>query len=199
MSGALLTVDIDDQATRVYAELAARLGKSKGLMDAIGQTLVSSTLRRFKTQTGPDGKLWAPLSKATLKQRGANAKALQASGRLRQSITFRSSSRSVEVGSNLIYAALMQEGGTIDHYAMSRILRLRQVEIEKKDKTKAMVTRFAGKKHKRVEERRVQWGEYSDTGAAWTVTVPGRAYLGLSAGDVKSIGRIAHDYVMGPA
>jgi phage virion morphogenesis protein len=190
MAGAVLTVDIDDQATRLYAELAERLGKSRGLMDAIGQQLVSSTLRRFQTQTGPDGKAWAPLSKATLKKRGANAKALQASGRLRQSITFRSTASTVEVGSNLIYAALMQRGGTIEHYAMGKVLRLRQVEIEKKDGSKATVTRFAKGKHKTAEERRVEV-------AAHSVAVPGRPYLGMSAADERSISRIAHDYVMG--
>ncbi len=192
MAGALLSVDIEDAATAVYAGIALRLGKSKGLMDAIGAQLVSSTLRRFQTQTGPDGKAWKPLSKATLKQRGANAKALQASGRLRQSITFRSSARTVEVGSNLIYAALMQQGGTIDHAAMGRVLRLRQVLVEKQDGSKAKVTRFAKAKHRRAEERRVEV-------AAHSVTVPGRPYLGLSAADQRSIARIAHDYLMGGA
>jgi len=190
MAGALLTVGIVDQATKVYAEIAERLGKSKGLMDAIGQQLVSSTLRRFQTQTGPDGKKWAPLSKSTLKQRGANAKALQASGRLRQSITFRSTSRSVEVGSNLIYAALMQMGGTIDHYAMGKVLRLRQVEIERKDGTTATVTRFAKGKHKIAEARQVEV-------AAHSVTVPARPYIGLSESDQRSISALAHDYLMG--
>jgi len=198
MDPALLTVDIEDQATKAFAEIALRLGKSRGLMDAIGQQLVSSTLRRFQTQTGPDGKPWSPLSNATLKKRGANAKALQASGRLRQSITFRSTAKTVEVGSNVIYAGLMQHGGTIDHYAMGRVLRLRQVDLKKKDGTTVKkedgttvkVWRFAKDKHKRVEEHRVEIGAHS-------VTVPGRPYIGLSAGDRKAIARIAHDYLMG--
>ncbi len=189
-AGALLSVEIDDQATRLYAEIAERLGKSRGLMDAIGAQLVSSTLRRFMTQTGPDGKPWAPLAKSTLRRRGPNAKALMASGRLRHSITFRASSREVEVGSNLIYAALMQLGGTVDHYARGQTIRLRQVEIERKDGTKAKVGRFAKAKHKSAEERRVEIGAYR-------VTVPGRPYLGLSAADQKAIARLAHDYVMG--
>ena len=190
MAGALLTVDIDDAATKALAEIAQRLGKSRGLMDAIGQQLVSSTLRRFQTQTGPDGKKWLPLAKATLKKRGANAKALQASGRLRQSITFRSTSGAVEIGSNLIYAALMHNGGTVDHYPLGRTLRLRQVTIERKDGTTAKVNRFAKAKHKNAEERRVEVGAYQ-------ITVPGRPYLGLSDSDRRSIARLAHDYVMG--
>jgi len=201
MAGALLTVAIDDAATKTLAEIAQRLGKPRGLMDAIGQQLVSSTLKRFQTQTAPDGTKWAPLAKSTLKQRGANAKALQASGRLRQSITFRASSGAVEVGSNLIYAALMQKGGTIDHYAMGHTLRLRQVEIDTKDGGKATVTRFAkgrgrdqyGKRTgyaKSTETRRVEVGAYQ-------ITVPGRPYLGLSESDRRSIARLAHDYVMG--
>jgi phage virion morphogenesis protein len=190
MTGALIQVDVQDEATRLYAEIAQRLGKSKGLMDAIGQTMVSSTLRRFQTQTGPDGKPWTPLSKSTLKKRGPDAKALQASGRLRQSISFRSTSKTVEWGTNVIYAALMQNGGTIDRYAMGRVLRLREAEITKKDGTTAKVKRFAKDRHKRAEERRVEVGAHS-------ITVPGRAYLGISAADEKAIVRVAHDYLMG--
>lgn len=185
MSGAMITVDIDDQATRLYAGIAARLGKSKGLMDSIGQQLVSGTLKRFQTQTGPDGKKWASLSKATLKKRGTNAKALQASGRLRQSITFRSTSTSVEVGTNVIYAALQQLGGTIDQAAHSTPIFRRQKDME------AGKSRF-------VKEGQSDFKSYHLV-EAHSFMVPGRPFIGVSASDQAAIEGLAHYYVMGAA
>ncbi len=182
---ALLSVDIDDAATAFYAALATRLGKSRGLMDAIGQQLVSSSVRRFQTQTGPDGRPWAPLSKATLKKRGSNARALMASGRLRRSLTWRATAGSVEVGTNVIYARLMQLGGQIEQYARSMPIYRSQRDLA------AGRSRF-------VKASKSDFMSYHLV-RAHSVMVPGRPYLGLSAGDRTAIARLAHDYVMGGA
>jgi len=180
-----LSVGIDDQATQAIAKMAETLGKSRGLMDAIGQHLVSSALRRFQTQAGPDGKPWAPLSKATLRRRGPNARALQASGRLRLSVTFLSSARSVEVGSNLIYAALMQLGGTIEQPARSMPVFRRQKDV-------------AGGRSRFVKESQSDFKTYHEVGAH-AITVPGRPYIGIGPADERAIARLAHDYMMGAA
>ncbi|MEO0034828.1 MAG: hypothetical protein RLZZ501_851 [Pseudomonadota bacterium] len=179
----LIRAEIDDQATRSLAALAERLGKARGLMDAIGQHLVSSALRRFQTQTGPDGTPWAPLAKATLRKRGPNAKALQASGRLRLSLTFLSTVRSVEVGSNLIYAALMQMGGTVEQSARSMPIFRRQQDL-------------AEGRSRFVKESRSDFKTYHEV-KAHSVTVPGRPYIGIGPADQRAIARLAHDYVMG--
>ncbi len=183
MTGAMLTVGIEDEATRHYAALADRLGATRGLMDAIGAELVSSTLRRFSESRGPDGKAWAPLAKSTLKKRGASAKPLMASGRLRLSITRAASTSQVEVGSNLIYAALMQMGGTVEHAAHSAPVYRTLADLKMQN------YRFA----KRSKADVMTYHEVKD----YSITIPGRPYLGVSAEDRAAVARIAHEYVMG--
>lgn len=184
MAGVTLEVGIEDEATKVYVQLAERLGKGKGLMQAIGQSLVSSTIRRFSQQVGPDGTPWAPLSKATLKKRGPNAKALLASGRLRQSITFAATSNSVEIGSNLIYARIQQLGGTIEREENTTTIYRRS-----KDLAEGRQARFVKKsKSDFATDHKVK---------AHSITIPARPFLGISAQDEKTVAALAHDYVMG--
>ena len=183
MAGVMLTASVEDEATRVYFEIAQRMGKSKDLMAAVGQSLVSSTVRRFATQSGPDGQPWTPLSKATLKKRGPSAKALLASGRLRQSITFSASAAQVEVGTNLIYARIQQLGGTIQ---MAE--RTTTVYRSQKDMAKG--------KNRFVKKSKSDFATDHKVGAH-EVTIPARPYLGVSASDEKTINALAHKYVMG--
>lgn len=78
-------------------------------MDAIGAYLVSSAHRRFERQAGPDGKAWPQ----SLRARIQGGWTLLDSGRLRASLTWLAGRDTVEVGSNVIYAAIHQLGGTI--------------------------------------------------------------------------------------
>jgi phage virion morphogenesis protein len=183
MGGLQLTATVEDEATKVYAEIAQRMGKGKPLMAAIGQSLVSSTIRRFATQSGPDGKAWTPLSKATLKKRGPGAKALLASGRLRQSITFNASSNQVEVGTNLIYARIQQLGGTTQMPERTTTIYRSQKDM-------------AAGKSRFVKKSKSDFATDHTVGAH-SVTIPGRPYLGVSAADEKTIAALVHKFVMG--
>lgn len=64
---------------------------------------------RFKDGKGPDGARWRP-SRRALDEGGQT---LVDTGRLRDSITSASDARSAIVGTNVLYAAIHQEGGTI--------------------------------------------------------------------------------------
>ncbi|MBX9944947.1 MAG: phage virion morphogenesis protein [Reyranella sp.] len=78
-------------------------------MDAIGAYLVASTQRRFERQAGPDGTPWKPSIRAQIE----GGWTLLDSGHLRSSIAHAATRDTVEVGSNRIYAAIHQLGGTI--------------------------------------------------------------------------------------
>ena len=80
--------------------------RARYLFDAIGQTLVTSTVERFERETGPDGQPWQPSARA-LAQGG---KTLSDSGRLRGSITHVAGREGVDVGTNVIYGAIHQFG-----------------------------------------------------------------------------------------
>ncbi|SEK34431.1 phage virion morphogenesis (putative tail completion) protein [Roseovarius azorensis] len=79
------------------------------LMRRIGGVLETSVSERFEQSKGPGGVPWAPSQRA----REVGGKTLVDSTRLRDSIVSEAGPRSVEVGSNVPYAAIHQSGGTI--------------------------------------------------------------------------------------
>ena len=105
-----IRITIDDTGVRQgLARLLARGENLAPAMDEIGNMLVNSVLSRFQTRNGPDGKPWKPSIRA-LTEGGVT---LTDRGHLRDSITHRTGPDSVEVGTNLTYAAIHQFGGTI--------------------------------------------------------------------------------------
>lgn len=184
MAGITWDVGIDDGATKDLARLAEKLGKGRPLMQSIGQSMLSSTIRRFATQSAPDGTPWAPLSTATLKKRGLNAKALLASGRLRQSLTFFATSSSVEIGTNVVYAGIQQLGGTIERKEGTTTIYRRAKDLEE-----GRQARFVKKgKSDFATDHKVK---------AHSITIPGRPFLGLSLQDEKVISATVHAYMLG--
>ena len=91
-------------------------------MDEIGARLEASTMHRFETEAGPTGEPWKP-SHASYDRGGAGVhprggghrdrgQTLTDTGRLRASITRRvRGGDTVEVGTNVVYAAIHQFGG----------------------------------------------------------------------------------------
>ncbi|UFS63840.1 phage virion morphogenesis protein [Paracoccus denitrificans] len=80
------------------------------LMDAIGRVLVNGAVERITvTNVDPDGVPWPQSFRAEV----FGGPTLHASGRLARSITSAPESREVTVGSNLVYAAVHQEGAII--------------------------------------------------------------------------------------
>ena len=74
-----------------------------------GHTIDNQMQRRFDAQRGPDGRPWK--KSARVKSRGG--KTLTDSARLRNSTTQIATARQVQRGTNVIYAAIHQFGGTI--------------------------------------------------------------------------------------
>jgi len=115
MAGIGLSIKVDDKIIRrVFAGLEQRGQNLEPLLDHIGASLVTSTQDRFEAERGPDGKKWKPWSTAYAKRRRARdgkAKILTLDDYLSGSITHNASSDQVEVGSNMVYARIHQEGG----------------------------------------------------------------------------------------
>lgn len=134
MSGASLVSDFSG-LSRIQALLrqaGERLTNPQPLLTDIGAALVNSTRSRFDTQSGPDGRRWAPHSADTVisrlggtkrvytkkmrfrkgtQARMDNMRILFLQGHLRNSITFHASRTGVEIGTNLTYGAIHQFGG----------------------------------------------------------------------------------------
>jgi len=107
--GVGIRIDGTEAAGAVAAALAARADDPRGLFDRIGASLVVSTQQRFEAGREPDGSPWPPSVRALAE----SGQTLVQTGRLVQSLTHIPSEGQVEVGTNVLYAAIHQFGGTI--------------------------------------------------------------------------------------
>lgn len=86
-----------------------RTEDKRGLFDAIGASLVLSTQQRFEQEEDSEGNPWP----ASLRKLLEGGRTLTMTARLQTSITHLATEGSVAVGTNVIYAAIHQTGGTI--------------------------------------------------------------------------------------
>lgn len=109
MSG--VRIEIDDATVKAGLGRLAALGQDlRPILQAIGARLVANTLARFEQGRDPFGLPW----KTSRRAERQHGQTLIDSGRLRTSITFRlPSPTSLEVGTNVKYAATHQFGATI--------------------------------------------------------------------------------------
>ena len=116
MSGFSIRVE-ESQVKAALSTLQGNLSDLTPAMKGIGQVLVTETDLAFRAQADPWGNAWAKLSEVTLQRRrkgkgtGSN-KILRDTGRLANSINYRADATSVSVGTNVVYAAMHQFGGT---------------------------------------------------------------------------------------
>jgi len=197
MSGASIRIEVAD------AEVATglrRLGEAGGdlgaAMEEIGAALLFSTQTRFETKTGPDGAPWTPFAGSTLKRMPARRRIgpqlLRDTGRLSGSLVFKADAESVEVGTNVVYAAIHQFGGSV------------VIPERRGSATFEYVAEGAGKaKDGRRVGSRLRFATASTraktkhtrafTVPAHTVSIPARPYLGVSDDDRAEILAILAD------
>lgn len=115
------TVDINDKSVRHgFERLENGMERTEPLMDAIGTGVAGSTHLRFVSQSDPEGGSWTALNPGYAAGK-RNSRILTESGRLRDSINARSSKNEARVGTNLVYAAIHQFGGTITPKSSSHL------------------------------------------------------------------------------
>ena len=106
------------EARQELARLASRLTDLEPAMAAIGTALQALVQDRFDTGRGPGGVPWPESRRA----RATGGATLVDTGRLRRSIVARAGRDSIEIGSDVIYAAIHQQGGTIRPRRADRLL-----------------------------------------------------------------------------
>ena len=110
MSGVGLIYSYRDlDASPALARLSENFKDLTELMDALGAEIEDQTVERFTTNIAPDDSPWLPSRR--VEQAGGAAKTLVDRAHLRDSITRESNTRSTEIGSNIVYAAIHQFGG----------------------------------------------------------------------------------------
>jgi len=95
-----------DRLADNFAAIAAEVDDTTPLMDEIGSYLEFSIARRFELERGPDGIPWPATRRGTSILKGSPP-------RLASSMTRRAERERVSVGTNVIYARIHQQGGTI--------------------------------------------------------------------------------------
>lgn len=108
MAGASFSMDMSGVMSAMDAGLR-RAHRTQQLAEDIGEALVSGVQDRFEAEESPDGTAWEPSIRASEE----GGKTLTDSPRLKNSIGYAASPARVVVGSNVVYAAIHQEGGTI--------------------------------------------------------------------------------------
>ena len=179
MAGVAIRIDGRTEAIAALGAIAARARNSQGLWENIGEYMVSSTVENFVTERGPGGDPWPQ----SLRAKFEGGKTLTDSARLQKSITFNASPAGVAVGTNVLYAAIQQFGGTITAKTPEGLF----IQFGAKGRTaKTRRGKTAGGKW-RGEIRRPM-----------SVTLPARPFLGVDAEDEAEILRIAEDWIAGP-
>ena len=128
-SGAVVEVAVRGTA---LAQMAAVLSRPDDIMDRIGSHLVASTLRRFATERAPDGTPWLRSARAV----AVGGLTLTDTGRLRGSIahTLTDGGHGIEVGSNVVYAAIHQLGGRAGRGRRAKIPARPYLGIDQRDR-----------------------------------------------------------------
>jgi len=166
---ARLELDYDDSLARpALLRLEGRLRDPGGLLQSIGAALVASTRLRFKIdQRGPDGVSWSKSARAA----AGGTNTLVRSGRLLRSIAARVRGDTVEVGTNVKYAAAHQFGAQ----TKATIIRPRR--------GKALKFKIGGVTIVRKS--------VNHPGSK----IPARPFLGLSTGDRGTVDKLVGDWI----
>ena len=110
---ARITIDVEGlkDVERRLERLAVATGDLTPALQDVGEKLLISTRKRFRDQTGPDGRPWKPLLPQTLARKRKNRdKILILEGELFGQLRYHATADSLAVGSNEIYAATHQFG-----------------------------------------------------------------------------------------
>ena len=133
-----VSVEIEGAAlSAALARMVAALADPSAAMDQIGRYLVASTLRRFERERAPDGSPWLRSARALAE----GGQTLTDTGRLRGSIahTVTDGGRAVEVGSNVIYAAIHQFGGRAGRGRKAKLPARPYLGIDERDRTNILL------------------------------------------------------------
>ena len=169
MSDIKITVD-DRGVTEALNQFVARGRDLSPVMKAIAALLQAKAEQNFAAQAGPLG-AWPALKKPDKKRKGGMI--LQDTGRLAASISVASGADFAQVGTNAIYAAIHQFGGSIERAAYSKQVRHRtdaNGNLLKSERFNGEGLIFAKDSHKRALTR---WFEVG----AHKIDIPARPFL----------------------
>ncbi len=168
----IVKMDGADAVRERLGKIAARADNLSPIMRAIGERVTEQTKLRFNAGgPAPDGTGWLPVKRPSPKARGV----LRVSDQLRDSIRFQlMGNNAVAIGTNKVYAAIHQFGGTIVRGARSELFVRNRVNNRFAKGTTAG-RGFTFKNH--------------------SIGIPARPYLGLSWKNSDEVISIINNYL----
>jgi phage virion morphogenesis protein len=117
MAGATIKITVRDQGLRAAFRRLAAADRSliPAALKSLGELALKQTRRRFQEQKSPDGQAWAALNPEYAKGKRSRKilQELGMRGGLLGTIVYRVEGRRVLIGTNKVYGAIHQFGGTI--------------------------------------------------------------------------------------
>lgn len=109
----MITINVSTEAIdRAIQDLLNKGDDLTAPMKSIGEEMINRTQQRFRDKEAPDGTPWAENSPVTRKRKGHGRVLEGASNELAKQFSYSASSDGVEWGSLMVYAAMMNYGGT---------------------------------------------------------------------------------------
>lgn len=109
----MVTINVStDEVERAITELLQKGEDLNAPMKSIGEEMINRTQQRFRDKEAPDGTPWAANSPVTEKRKGHGRVLEGESKQLAKQFSYSASNDGVEWGSLMIYAAMMNWGGT---------------------------------------------------------------------------------------
>ncbi|WP_410757253.1 phage virion morphogenesis protein [Erwinia psidii] len=176
MAGYKITFNVSDFDV-MMGHLIGNIQKRRPMMRALAGDMIDAVEENFAQQGRPAWAGWSP--RYARKRKGG--KILQRSGRLAASISSHSDNDSASVGTNVVYARIHQEGGTVNIASRSQQAYYRQ------HKNGRVSNRF-------VKKSKSNYSEWNTIGA-YKITMPARPFLHLTESDIERLEETAADYI----
>ncbi|MBF0410984.1 MAG: phage virion morphogenesis protein [Candidatus Riflebacteria bacterium] len=197
-----MTIIVNDASVQqLLQQIKGKVSNLKPIMQVIGEIIRTSVDENFEqggryssagSWEGGSNK-WEPLKASTIKAKRKSrfpGNILKDTGRLAASIEAKATRDQVKIGTNVVYAAIHQFGGTLDIPARQRDIAFRRTKsgATMKQKNHPNLWMFAGKKHKNVFFMQTM-------SKAYKITIPARPFLVVQNQDLDQIKEHLLNYI----
>ncbi|KHS86522.1 phage virion morphogenesis protein [Pectobacterium carotovorum] len=181
MAGATLALDYRD-ALQVLLAIEETVKFPQAMLQGMGEKLLELHQQRFAEQKSLDGTPWQSLSARYQKRKRKNAdKILTRDGYLRNTLRWQVNANQLLFGTDRVYGAIHQFGGTIQIAARSQQAYYRTKRNS--DGKTEVGNQFVSKKKSNFS----RWHTLPN----YSITIPARPWLGISATDTERLLEIA--------
>ena len=183
MSGVTLTFNAQDALSKLW-DARAEMMRPAPLLERMGERLLRFHQQRFKDQISPEGIEWASLKPRYLRRKRRNKdKILTLDGHLQNTLHWQVNADELLFGTNRVYGAIHQFGGTIEIAARSQQAYYRQKKSGK----------IANEFVRKDKSNFAQW----HTIPAYKIKIEARPWLGVSKSEGETLIDMAKNYLQG--